>query len=93
MPSLRKGPEAWHRDLLWQFLASQRSFPPCFAVWYGKCYREHPQDLFPVQTQLDDKIKDDDELATKENLKERFCHERDSNHLMGIPFECYLCHF
>ena len=28
MPCLRKGPEAWHRDLLWQFLTSQRSFPP-----------------------------------------------------------------
>ena len=28
MPSLRKGPEAWNRDLLWKFLTSQRSFPP-----------------------------------------------------------------
>ena len=75
------------------FLRHRGPFPPCLAVWCGKCYREHPQDPFPIQTLLDDGIGDDEELETEEDLKERFRHGRDGDHLMGIPFECDLCHF
>ena len=34
-----------------------------------------------------------EDLETEEKLKERFARGRDGDHLMGIPFECDLCHF
>ena len=73
------------------FLRNRGPFPPCLSVWCGKCYQAHPEDPFPVQVRLDDEEKED--LETEERLDQRYRTGRDGDHLMGIPFECDLCHF
>ena len=60
-------------------------------MWCRKCYQAHPEDPFPVQVRLDDEEKED--LETEEQLDQRYQTGRDGDHLMGIPFECDLCHF
>ena len=49
---LQEPKEEWSRALMFKFLESQKTFPPCHAVWCGECYRPHPEDLFRVQTSL-----------------------------------------
>jgi hypothetical protein len=73
------------------FLSDREGFPPCLAAWCGVCYRADPQDPFPVQRVLDDDEEED--LETEERLAQRFAIGRNGDHLMGIPFECDLCHF
>ena len=74
------------------FLRSRGPFPPCLAVWCGGCYQQHPQDPFPVQKAGAGEDEEED-LVTEENLANRFRHGRNGDHLMGVPFECDLCHF
>ena len=41
-------------------------------------------------------LEDEDEhkeLVTEEKLAKRFRHGRNGDHLMGVPFECDICHF
>jgi hypothetical protein len=73
------------------FLRRRGSFHPCLAAWCGTCYRAHPSDPFPVQKTLDEEELED--LETEEHLNRRFQQGRDGDHLMGIPFECDLCHY
>ena len=49
----------------------------------------HPLDTFPVQKTQDE----EEDLETEERLKHRFRCGMNGDHLMGIPFECDLCHF
>lgn len=74
------------------FLRSRGRFRPCLAAWCGDCYMEHPQDPFPVQRSLVDEEEEED-LVTEDRTGERFRHGRNGDHIMGIPFECDLCHF
>ena len=74
------------------FLRARGPFPPCLAVWCGECYHQYPHDPFPVQKFLEDKDKHE-ELVTEEKLAKRFRHGRNGDHLMGVPFECDICHF
>ena len=67
-------------------------FAPCLAVWCGECYQPHPEDPFPVQNLLHDEDELED-LETDERLAQRFRQGRNGDHLMGIPFQCDLCHF
>ena len=71
------------------FLRKRGRFPPCMAVWCGKCLVKHPCDSFYVQKTLDE----EEDLETEEVLSDRFQVGRPGDHLMGIPFECDLCHF
>ena len=50
---------------------------------------KHPCDSFYVQKTLDE----EEDLETEEVLSDRFQVGRPGDHLMGIPFECDLCHF
>ena len=72
------------------FLRSRPGFPQCLAAWCGTCYHAHPDDPFPVQKSLED---EEEDLETEENLDTRYKVARNGDHLMGIPFECDLCHF
>ena len=72
------------------FLLKRGSFPPCKAVWCGKCYRELANDNFP---RLDDLQNGLDLEVDLTYTKNRYRCARDGNHLMGVPFECNLCSF
>ena len=45
-----------------------------------------------MQTSLEDEDEHED-LDTEEKLANKFRHGRNGDHLMGIPFECDICHF
>lgn len=77
------------------FSIGREDFPPCQVVWCGKCYREQEGDPYPRRQDL----KDDDEEnegwdgEETEEDKDRYRCARDGDYLMGVPFECDLCHF
>lgn len=60
-------------------------------AWCGRCYRVYPNNPFPVQEATDE---DKEGLhPLKEGEEHRFVEGWNGNHLMGIPFQCDLCHF
>ena len=61
------------------------------SVWCGDCYRESPTDPFPRLQTVE--AEDESEVLLEETDLERHRHGRDGDHLMGVPFECDLCHF
>eukprot|EP00956_Cyclotella_meneghiniana_P034807 scaffold108317_cov24-Cyclotella_meneghiniana.AAC.2 len=71
------------------FLMQWGSSPPCMNVWCGECYKAHPNDLFPVQEPPEEEDGIEDQIKEKGSFQ---CG-RDGDYLMGIPFECDLCHF
>eukprot|EP00956_Cyclotella_meneghiniana_P043382 scaffold267197_cov149-Cyclotella_meneghiniana.AAC.1 len=71
------------------FLMQRGSFPPCMNVWCGECYKAHPNDPFPVQ----EPPEEEDGIEDLVKEKGAFKCGRDGDYLMGIPFECDLCHF
>ena len=76
------------------FLRKRGRYLPCLAVWCGdKCLRQRPDDPFPVQRTLDEEDAEEEDLEVDEGLSDRFQFGRSGDHLMGIPFECDLCHF
>jgi hypothetical protein len=84
-----KGPEACSRSVLLKFLMHRGSFPPCGNVWCGDCYVPHPNDPFPVQ----DLPEEEEGIEAELNEDHANARGRDGDHLMGVPFECDLCHF
>jgi hypothetical protein len=84
---------AGHGLFFSNFLLGRATFPPCRNVWYGECYREASDNCFP---RLDDNGEGQNatdleiEVSTMLN---RYCCERNGDHLMGVPFECDLCSF
>ena len=74
------------------FLRKRKFSRPCLAAWCGECYVPHPEDPFPIQDVLEDEEENED-LETGEKLELRFRRGRNGDHIMGIPFECDLCHF
>ena len=75
------------------FLRRRGGFHPCMAAWCGACYKAYPSDPFPVQRGLNGELDEDEDLETEEKLATRFAQGRNGDYLMGIPFECDLCHF
>ena len=73
------------------FLLARGPFPPCNNVWCGECYRPATLDPFPVQ-ELDGE-EDAGDLEVDRPKKHDHKRGRDGDHLMGVPFECDLCHF
>ena len=61
------------------------------SVWCGDCYRESPTDPFPRLQTVE--AEDESEVLLEETDLERHRHGRNGDHLMGVPFECDLCHF
>ena len=78
-----KSPEEWSRAILLEL------FPPCMNVWCGECYVAHPQDPFPVQGPPEE----EEGIVETTPDEKAFKQGRNGDHLMGIPFECDLCHF
>ncbi len=58
-------------------------------VWCGDCYVPHPNDPFPVQ----DLPEEEEGIEAEVNNDHANARGRDGDHLMGVPFECDLCHF
>ena len=78
-------------------LIPRGSFPPCRNAWCGDCYEESTEDPFPrlQGVELDSGDPEDEEsdlLLDKKDLM-RYRNGRNGDHIMGIPFECDLCHF
>ena len=76
-------------------LIGRESFPPCKAVYCGPCYVEAPHDPF-IRLQgfaAADKNDAVDDLEMDADEQKRYQHKRVGDHLMGVPFECDLCHF
>ena len=71
------------------FLLKRGGFDPCMYAVCGGCYKQHPRDNYATQKELDE----DEAWVTDERLGDRFKCGRNGDHLMGIPFECDLCHF
>ena len=71
------------------FLTSKGGFLPCANVWCGECYKTAPDDPFPVQETIEEDL--DLELDPVDETMYR--RARNGDHLMGVPFECDLCHF
>lgn len=71
------------------FCTHKESFPPCANVWCGSCYRTGEHDPFPVQETLEE----DMDLELDPTDQGEYRQGRDGDHLMGIPFECDVCHF
>lgn len=71
------------------FLLSRGIFPPCMNAWCGDCFTAFPSDPFPVQglPEEEDGIESD---PVEENAHQK---GRKGDHVMGVPFECELCHF
>ena len=51
----------------------------------------HPLDRFPVRPDIPEDEKDFHEIDKAD--EDRYILGRDGDHLMGIPFQCDLCHF
>lgn len=66
--------------------------PICRGAWHGSCYKQDPNDTFPVLQafDLDETLLGPDELEDEDPL--RFKCARDGDHLM-CPFQCDACHF
>ena len=60
-------------------------------VWCGGCFKQSPTDPFPRQEGVDPE--DESEVLTDNRDRDRYKMGRDGDHLMGVPFECDLCHF
>ena len=60
-------------------------------VWCGGCFKQSPTDPFPRQQGVD--LEDKSEVLTDNWDKDRYRMGRGRDHLMGVPFECNLCHF
>jgi hypothetical protein len=71
------------------FSTSKGGFPQCRNVWCGTCYRTKPEDPFPVK----DPLEEDQLLETGDDRDQDYRTARNGDHLMGVPFECDLCHF
>ena len=73
------------------FCVGREGFPPCMNVWCGGCFKQSPTDPFPRQEGGDPE--DESEVLTDNRDKDRYKMGRDGDHLLGVPFECDLCHF
>ena len=71
------------------FLMSKGSFPPCANAWCGSCYRSFPTDPFPQQGLPEE----EEGIVSDPHEEGMFQQGRDGDHLMGVPFECDLCHY
>lgn len=79
----------WSRSLLLKFLDKQGWFPQCRNVWCGSCYQKKPSNPFPIK----DLLEEEQHLETEDGREQDYRLARNGDHLMGIPFECDLCHF
>ena len=73
------------------YLLGRGPYPPCRNVWCGECFQEAADDPFP-RLQGNEEEEGSDLVLGKVD-QERYRHARNGDHLMGIPFECDLCHF
>ena len=87
---LRDPKEEWSRAVLFKFIGSHKTFPPCYEVWCGEFYQPRPADHFRVQTSLANRDNKSEDLDMEERLNKHFRVSRDAYHLMGILFECDL---
>ena len=60
-------------------------------MWCGGCYEEFPTDPFPRLQGGD--VNDESKVLMDSQDKDRYQRGRNGDHLMGVPFECNLCHF
>jgi hypothetical protein len=93
MSSLREGDYQRLGSLLFEFLHEQSRFPLCRAASCGDCYRRYKDDPLPIQRTMDEE--DDEEVGfeTEESRDSRFMCARNGDYVIGLPFECDLCHF
>lgn len=71
------------------FLMSRGSFHPCGNAWCGECYTSFPTDPFPQQS-----LPEEEEGIESDPAEVgAYQRARNGDHLMGVPFECDLCHF
>jgi hypothetical protein len=64
----------------------------CDGAWHGSCFRQAPQDRYPVLDfqDLGDALVDSEDWG--DDNHGRFREARDGDHLM-TPFQCVDCHF
>lgn len=61
------------------FFRKREIVPPCGNVWCGECYRQAPQDPFPI---LENESVDQDEMLFENTSIEESRSARDGDHLM-----------
>ena len=75
------------------FLLARGPFPPCNNVWCGKCYQPATDSPFPIQPFLRDEDDEESDVVAEDVKRHDHRRGRDGDHLMGVPFQCDLCHF
>ncbi|KAL7490524.1 hypothetical protein ACHAWT_000141, partial [Skeletonema menzelii] len=76
------------------FFTSKGPFPRCHVVYHGACYRDYEGSPFPVQRTLDEDEEEEERgFEVDEEARKVFMHGRDGDHVMGVCFECDVCHF
>lgn len=76
------------------FFTNKGSFPRCYTAFHGACYRDYEGSAFPVQRTLDDEEEGEERgFEVDEEARNKFMHGRDGDHVMGVGFECDVCHF
>jgi hypothetical protein len=71
------------------FLTPRGGFLPCANAWCGECYKTGENDPFPIQETREE----DMDLELDPMDETMYQKGRNGDHLMGVPFECDLCHF
>ena len=72
-------------------MVGREGFPPCGNAWCGPDYREAIDDPYPRYIHLEGS--EDTDLLLTDKEVEKFRCGVEGAHLMGVPFECELCHF
>ena len=62
-------------------------------MWCGGCYREDPGDPYPRQQNPAGSPEEAHDLALDSGDDSLYRAGRNRDHLMGVSFECDLCHF
>jgi hypothetical protein len=79
-----------HRLFCGNFFLAWGNYPPCRAVWCGKCYQELINNNFP---RLDHHQSGSDLEVDLVYTQNQYQSGRDGDHLMGVSFKCNLCSF
>ena len=88
-----KDPEAGIRHLLQKFLCWARGFPPVLECVVRGLLPGGPQRSLPTASESVGSPEEAHDLDMDSGDDNLYRAGRNGDHLMGVPFECDMCHF